>query len=93
MGVGKLIWGSRRCDEEKESQWQALGAHPLVGKETQIVRLSEWREERATRKDNVRSCCPGGGDCQRMLDSQSNATEAEAIIVEGGYQAVTMVEL
>lgn len=44
----------------------------------------EWREERAMRKDSVRSCCPGGGDCQRMLDSQSNAMEAEAITVEGG---------
>lgn len=52
----------------------------------------EWRAERVMRKDSVRSCCPGGGDGQRMLDSQSNATEAEAIIVEGGYQAVTMVQ-
>lgn len=36
-------------DEEKESQRQALGAHPLVGKETQIVRLSQevgWSGER-----------------------------------------------
>lgn len=33
-----------------------------------------------------------GWRLSKMLDSQSNATEAEATIVEGGYQAVTMVQ-
>lgn len=57
------------------------------------MRLSQevgWGVKRG--KDTVMSYCPEGGEIQRRLGSQSHATEAEAIIVEGGYQAVTMGE-
>lgn len=40
-GCGQAHLGKRALHEEKASQRQALGAHPLVGKETQIVRLSQ----------------------------------------------------